>query len=388
MSSNDNKLKNINMIIPANLNLNELTNTFNKDYIGQQYYEYIKPNDLPIKKYELKSIIKEQDNSNNSSISNNNQFESKKNTTQLNKKIYTRLYNSNNNQSNINNNQSNSKKNTTQINKKMYTRLYNSNNNQSNSNNNQSNSNNNQSNSKKKNNTNQNDEYKQNKIILISSDFDVEYVTINNKNKIIKLVKRSNLIIRNIEDYKFNRLLESVEKKYHYVSINSTINNIVDNHIVTFDLYRIKLNVELPNISISKFDEINKNKLIFKSSNNNLYNISIPAEFLDISIPKFNDINLNKFRDNFNLESFNTFFSILNFTDNDINYLNIITYSLEYLLDDLNLVLFKQNTFMPWIDSKYEKRINRLCCLSLLLIIKNSKKYGFKSEKIQNEFDG
>lgn len=27
MSSNDNKLKNINMIIPANLNLNELTNT-------------------------------------------------------------------------------------------------------------------------------------------------------------------------------------------------------------------------------------------------------------------------------------------------------------------------------------------------------------------------
>ena len=182
--------------------LNELTNKFNKDYIGQQYYEYIKPNDLPIKKYELKSIIKEQDNSNNSSnshtyngaglglnlerknnvengstnhnnsnnssISNNNQFESKKNTTQLNKKIYTRLYNSNNNQSNINNNQSNSKKNTTQINKKMYTRLYNSNNNQSNSNNNQSNSNNNQSNSKKKNNTNQNDEYKQNKIILIS----------------------------------------------------------------------------------------------------------------------------------------------------------------------------------------------------------------------------
>ena len=267
----------------------------------------------------------------------------------------------------------------------MYTRLYNSNNNQSNSNNNQSNSNNNQSNSKKKNNTNQNDEYKQNKIILISSDFDVEYVTINNKNKIIKLVKRSNLIIRNIEDYKFNRLLESVEKKYHYVSINSTINNIVDNHIVTFDLYRIKLNVELPNISISKFDEINKNKLIFKSSNNNLYNISIPAEFLDISIPKFNDINLSKFRDNFNLESFNTFFSILNFTDNDISYLNIITYSLEYLLDDLNLVLFKQNTFMPWIDSKYEKRINRLCCLSLLLIIKNSKKYGFKSAKIQNQ---
>ena len=126
--------------------------------------------------------------------------------------------------------------------------------------------------------------------VLVNSIF-YNLLIINNKNKIIKLVKRSNLIIRNIEDYKFNRLLESVEKKYHYVSINSTINNIVDNHIVTFDLYRIKLNVELPNISISKFDEINKNKLIFKSSNNNLYNISIPAEFLDISIPKFNDIN-------------------------------------------------------------------------------------------------
>ena len=40
---------------------------------------------------------------------------------------------------------------------------------------------------------------------------------------------------------------------------------------------------------------------------------------------------------------------------------------------------------MPWIDIKYEKRINRLCCLSLLLIIKNSKKYGFKSAKIQNQ---
>jgi hypothetical protein len=303
--------------------LEKLSNTFNTNYIDKKYYKYTNFYTLPINEY----ILTGNTNFEKNSLKNNN-FENKflqynhfvKNSLQNNSEL-----NKNNNNKNLRNN-----------NKKLI--------------------NNNKNLSK----------------IQINFEYnDVEYIK-ENENNIIRLLERKDFIIKNIQSIYFNGYLESKTKNNHYISINSTINNRVYNHIVNFDLFRIKLNIELPNIIINNYKGIDQNKNLIFENNNELKTISIPSEFLDVSIPKFNDINLIKFRNNFKFEDFNKYFSILNFQKNNINYLNIITYNLEYLIDDLNMVLYKQNTFIPWIDMKYEKRLNRLCCLSLLLIIKKN----------------
>jgi len=304
--------------------LEKLSNTFNSNYIGKKYYKYTNFYTLPINEY----ILTGNTNFNNNFLKNNNNLENNLSNNSL------------QNNSLQNNLSINSLQNNLEVNKNNNKKLRNNNKNLS-------------------------------KIQINFEYNDVEYIK-ENENNIIRLLERKDFIIKNIQSIYFNGYLESKTKNNHYISINSTINNRVYNHIVNFDLFRIKLNIELPNIIINNYKGIDQNKNLIFENNNELKTISIPSEFLDVSIPKFNDINLIKFRNNFKFEDFNKYFSILNFKKNNINYLNIITYNLEYLIDDLNMVLYKQNTFIPWIDMKYKKRLNRLCCLSLLLIIKKN----------------
>ena len=318
--------------------LKKLSTTFNSNYIGKKYYKYTNFYTLPINEYILTGNINFEKNS----LKNNNNLEN--NSIENNNLPNNSLDNNLSNNSLDNNLSNNSLDNNLEVNK-----------------------NNNKNLSK----------------IQINFEYnDVEYIK-KNENNIIRLLKRKDFIIKNIQSIYFNGYLESKTKNNHYISINSTINNRVYNHIVNFDLFRIKLNIELPNIIINNYKGIDQNKNLIFENNDELKTISIPSEFLDVSIPKFNDILLIKFRNNFKFEYFNKYFSILNFEKKNINYLNIITYNLEYLIDDLNMVLYKQNTFIPWIDIKYEKRINRLCCLSLLLIIKKN----IRSNNIKTHID-
>ena len=183
---------------------------------------------------------------------------------------------------------------------------------------------------------------------------------INTKPPTTYLKRESDFISKNIPKIRYSTCTSNNNQKYfHYISVNSTINSIIENsHLIQFDLYRIKLNVCLSHII-----EVDNNRKSSKILN-------IPSEFIDVSIPKFNDMCLSKFRKNIyhNNKNFNDFFSYLSIN----NKKNIMIYNLSSIIEDLSIVLFKQNTPIPWIDTKYNKRINRMVLLSCILFIKNS----------------
>jgi len=187
----------------------------------------------------------------------------------------------------------------------------------------------------------------------------------NNDHPHTFLSKRNDIILKNIPLIEYNELVSNKEENYHYISVNNIINFIIDgSHLVQFDLYRIKLNLSLSHIV--KID-IQKNHDNKKS----VIKLNIPSEFLDVSIPNFNDYGLTSIRNkiyNNNKLKYGNFFSRLSFG----NRKNILMYNLSYLIQDLSVMLLKQNSFIPWVDVKYTKRISRLVLLSCFLIIKNS----------------
>ena len=187
-----------------------------------------------------------------------------------------------------------------------------------------------------------------------------------NDNK-INFKERENFLLKDIQNVRKNSIYISNNSGYHFISITSTIDNLYDTHIVSFDLFRIKINLELPNVKIRDITNLNNTKC--STSNEMNINMSIPSEFLDVSIPKFHDSTLVKFRKKYKLENFNETFTLLKFSIDNINCSNIITFNLKNLVYDLNNVFLKQNTLLPWTDSKYDKRLNRFCYLSILYLI-------------------
>jgi hypothetical protein len=182
----------------------------------------------------------------------------------------------------------------------------------------------------------------------------------------VYLKKRGDTIAKNINDIKFTEILYSDnDKKYHYITVNSSINNLNNgsNHIISFYLYRIKLNLILSHI--------------IKIDNNiqSLDKINIPSEFIDIGISKYYDFFLVKFRKSIydEKENITDYFSKLSFNHiNQYSYHNILIYNISYLSNELSLILFKQNYSIPWMDIKYGKRINRFVLLSFVYFIKKS----------------
>ena len=177
---------------------------------------------------------------------------------------------------------------------------------------------------------------------------------LNLSNKQVKINKAKDFIVKNINNYKFSELLIRDKNYFHIITVSSFIYNYMsESHIVNFDLFRIKFNVLL--------NKIKKTDLI--TSKSEKIKLNIPSEFLDVSIPKYNDLNLNHIKESKN----KNLFTNLNFG----NYKNILTYSIETIIDDLNILLHKQNIFSPWFDNKYEKRLDRLIFLITYKIINN-----------------
>lgn len=150
--------------------------------------------------------------------------------------------------------------------------------------------------------------------------------------------------------------------KFHYLSINQNIFNDLSgaNHLISFDLYRIKFNLTLDNCLKSDNQDSYHNRV----NVNNPTSIFIPSEFIDISIPKYFDYNLKKMLKKYlnNPAVLTDYFSELNSVNVNGTHIlrNVKIMSLKYLTEDLLITLFSQNQHNPLLDPKYEKRIYRL----------------------------
>jgi hypothetical protein len=186
-------------------------------------------------------------------------------------------------------------------------------------------------------------------------------------------------------------IINSDPKSHHYISYNSSILKIrksINGH-ASFDLFRIKFNVELNDVFneyilhgdyeliVKKIKERQRQcdsslpvKLLFESweelvnfAHENNFELNkqektkynIPSEFIDLSIPTFNDSTAIHFIHSIQN---NMTVGISNVIDNTFLYTDC--YSMTQIYDDINIILFQQNTYFPWADKKYEKRIKRL----------------------------
>ena len=157
----------------------------------------------------------------------------------------------------------------------------------------------------------------------LDSELSYTYTIINFNNILSKYYNNNNFLfdieLQNLLD--FNNL---------YITFNNDIKFYKNNILKNFSLIRLKHNFNL----------------LFNLDNYNLY-----GELVDISIPKLTD------------ELYNLYNNI-NKNIIQINYLNsrYNIYSIEYNSKDIYQVLFN-DFYLPWIDPKYNKRLNRLLIL-------------------------
>lgn len=142
-----------------------------------------------------------------------------------------------------------------------------------------------------------------------------------------------------------NSLLSNVtsskECNSFFVSLNKTLDfNRKDQFRSSFDLFRMKRNIRI--------------SVLFKNGLKRY--ISIPCEIIDISMPRKDDYSLKEFGKNIDtyISRYTTQLSTSFFAP-----------TVEYMIKDLDDVLFKQSVF-PWSDPKVSKRIIRYF-LSLFL---------------------
>jgi hypothetical protein len=182
----------------------------------------------------------------------------------------------------------------------------------------------------------------------------------------IKINKRKSLILRSEDEVPNPFSLKNFsDLKIHYVTVNANIfNNLAKaGHLVAFDLYRIKFNTIID--PIYKFTKSNPNTNNFNLQTSQT-DFGIPSEFIDISVSRYYDINLQKIREEFynnqNKKTvINNKFSEFGRKLRDGTEISSIkTMQIVYIINDLLVTLFTQNSYNPLNDPKYEKRLFRI----------------------------
>ena len=143
---------------------------------------------------------------------------------------------------------------------------------------------------------------------------------------------RSDFILEKENDKNVMSNLQK-NKSILYTSINKTLRFEKDDKIIRFALVRTKVNFNVV-------------------SNRNLKNLG--GELIDVSITHREDNSLYHIFENLQ-NAISTY---------QIKDLRFYSYSLQYLIEDLENILFKSVEF-PWNDNKYSKRLNRLFLLYL-----------------------
>lgn len=224
--------------------------------------------------------------------------------------------------------------------------------------------------------------------------------------------KRSDFILAHNKNVKSNRILiEFNNKKQNYTSYNNIINTQKNNKFVTFSLIRLKHLVTIKDFLISEDIRANENLVNTipqtqrrttrgtqrrttrgtqrrttratqrrttrttqkRTTRGTLTSIQpktkpllfIPTELLDISIiPPYNGIDNYIYKN-----SYNKYKYCIPITKENKTISYIVSFNIENILYDLSYVLFGTNSFIPFHDTKYSKRIFRL----LFFIKLNSK---------------
>ena len=141
------------------------------------------------------------------------------------------------------------------------------------------------------------------------------------------------------------------KKSYMYISWNRTLEfKSGDGGITKFALIRTKINFNLD------IEKKNSEKII-----------NMAGELIDVSIPHRKDKSINEV-----FEKYDKAISRYTMNESDSYSQNhsqksfeFNSYSLEFLIEDLEKILFHVAKF-PWDDNKYVKRLNRLCYLYFL----------------------
>ena len=146
---------------------------------------------------------------------------------------------------------------------------------------------------------------------------------------------KSNFIMINGPNHDINLLygLKSDEtNKYAYTSINKTLTFLSDaGSTVSFVLIRSKLS--------------------FPSWLNNTKLLYLNGEMIDVTITNKEDSALKHFS-----EHINKYVSVYK-VDDEFSFKG---YSLTYIIEDLERILYTETNCKPWLDEKYEKRTKRL----------------------------
>ncbi|ARF12190.1 hypothetical protein Klosneuvirus_4_5 [Klosneuvirus KNV1] len=133
-----------------------------------------------------------------------------------------------------------------------------------------------------------------------------------------------------------------------YTSVNKTLTFKKGPNIASFSLIRIKMSLNA----------------YFTSTNKKTEMIKLDGELIDISIVKKDDSNLAHFFEH--KDKYISTYTI----GHDKEAVKFQAYSLEYLLEDLERMLFIDTEF-PWDDAKYAKRIKRIMFMYFIMLMIN-----------------
>ena len=181
---------------------------------------------------------------------------------------------------------------------------------------------------------------------------------IDTKNIVIK--GTNNMLVQDDIKSDFTIVNSKQFDNFHYISYNSSINTTRNNNlsIINFDLVRTKLSVYYTNALIQNIGNTKFTKQTIK----------IPGEFIDISISSMDDT----FARHYNNDPLHNKLNYkLSFNDKQFT---VESYNPAYMVYDLEGVLFTQNSYTPWVDGKYEKRIKRLL---FIFGVSSSKNYDY-----------
>jgi hypothetical protein len=169
----------------------------------------------------------------------------------------------------------------------------------------------------------------------------------------------------------------SIGMNSHYLSINGALFNNLSKigHLVDFDLLRIKCNVRVnqeqtlykySQPSGEEFDD----KAIFTPAD-----FKIPSEFVDVSVGKFAHQTTVDVRESYyhNPKHFINSHLYEYKNTNPSAFRCFTMYGSEFIVEDLMLTLFKQGTYTPLYDNKYNKRVVRLFYFYCMFIVLRDK---------------
>lgn len=197
--------------------------------------------------------------------------------------------------------------------------------------------------------------------------------------------KRNDYVIYYEDDKKKELVIEKKElvigseKHLFYNFFNSTLSFTRSGKITSFDLFRTKANF------ICFYTSKNKGEFVDLVGKEFGKFMNLGGEMIDISISKFHD---NKRIDFFtNIEKNGLEKYVSEFTvNNDGSPYNITSITIDYMIDDLNAILFSEKK-LPWDDLKYTKRLPRLFFLYICKILQEIALHKIEFEEFKKLFN-